>query len=287
MQHVGEVSLWRGSFVGALQLLGQATSRLPFGVADPVLCDASAVELYTGGLWPAGDLQVLASETQPLVAQLFAVGFRWTQRPRHLGRGLWHPELRIGADLIEGRTPLGLAERSNLLTVAVDLGLTGPADKEMVWLKAVGIEELIADEAADWLADRAVTGEAATRIRVLAELAQRGVGGRLRAVYLQRRLAWKTNGEVALEALRPEGDIENAPAPRMMTLTAMQTVIGAWHVWRGFSIDQPGSRVARGSGKNRTQAIGYRNDGAGPAGEASFASTNVVPFDVASLVPPG
>ena len=115
MQQVGEGSLWRRSFVCALQLLGQAASRLPFGVADPVLCGASAVELYTGDLWPAGDLQVLASETRPLVAQLFAVGFRWTERARHLRRGLWHPELQIGADLIEGKTPLGLAERSNIL----------------------------------------------------------------------------------------------------------------------------------------------------------------------------
>src|SRR5205085_2624212 len=142
----------------------------------------------------------------------------------------------------------------------VDLGLTGPADKEMVWLKVVGIEDLIADHAAGWLADRALTGEAATRIRVLTELARGGVGGRLRAGYLQRRLAWKTNGEVALEALPPPGDVENVTAPRMMTLTEMQAVIGAWRIRCGFSIDQPSSRIARGSGANRTQAIAYRND---------------------------
>src|SRR5579859_4872771 len=92
MQQVGNCSFWRGSFVGALQLLGQATSRLPFGVAEPVLCGASAVELYTGGLWPAGDVEVLTTETRPLVAELFAAGFRWTQRPRDVGRGLWHPQ---------------------------------------------------------------------------------------------------------------------------------------------------------------------------------------------------
>ena len=179
-----------------------------------------------------------------------------------------------------------MAERSNILAVAVDLGLTGPADKEMVWLKVVGIEDLIADHAAGWLADRALTGEAATRIRLLAELARRGGGGQLRVGYLQRRLAWKTNGEVAVEALPPEGDVENAPAPRMMTLTEMRTVIGVWRIRCGFSIEEPSSRVVHGSGENRTRPIAYRDKAARRAGDLPFGSANVVPFDVA-LVPPG
>ena len=74
-------ALWRDSFVGALRLLGQAVTRLPFGVPDPILCGASAVALYTGDLWPVGELQVIAADTRPLIAELFAAGFRWTQRP--------------------------------------------------------------------------------------------------------------------------------------------------------------------------------------------------------------
>ena len=52
---------------------------------------AAAVALYTGDLWPVGELQVIAADTRPLTAELFAAGFRWTQRPLYLGRGLWHP----------------------------------------------------------------------------------------------------------------------------------------------------------------------------------------------------
>ena len=70
---------------------------------------ASAVALYTGDLWPVGELQVIAADARPLTAELFAVGFRWTRRPLHLGRGLWHPELQIGADVIEDRASLASA----------------------------------------------------------------------------------------------------------------------------------------------------------------------------------
>ncbi len=266
-----------------MQLLGQAAARLPFGVADPVLCGASAVELYTGGLWPAGDVEVLTTETRPLVAELFAAGFRWTQRPRDVGRGLWHPELRIGIDVLEAPESPGPAVLSNILSLAVDLEATGPADKNLVSLRVVGIEDLIVEQAACWLAHP--TREAATRIRILAELARGGVGGWLRTGYLRRRLAWETNGEVALEVMPPEGDAEDAATPRMMTLTQMRTLISAWRIRCGFSFDQPSSRVARGSRENRKQTIGYRNDGTRRAGESAFGPANVVPFDVASLVP--
>jgi hypothetical protein len=68
-------ALWRDNFVGALQLLGLAAARLPFGVPDPILCGASAVALYTGDLWPVDELQVIAADARLLTVELFAVGF--------------------------------------------------------------------------------------------------------------------------------------------------------------------------------------------------------------------
>src|ERR1700719_273267 len=94
-------ALWRDNLVDALQLLGQAAARLPFGVPDPILCGASAVALYTGDLWPVGELQVVAADTRPLTAELLAGRLRRAPRPSNLGRGLWHPQLQIGADVIE------------------------------------------------------------------------------------------------------------------------------------------------------------------------------------------
>jgi hypothetical protein len=273
-------ALWRDYFVGALQLLGQAAARLPFGVPDPILCGSSAVALYTGDLWPVGELQLIAADARPLTAELFAVGFRWTQRPLHLGRGLWHPELQIGADVIEDRASLASAELLNVLSVTVDWPLAERAGGELASIKVIGIEDLIVQQAAGGLARRVPTGEVATKSRALVTLAHSGVGGRFRGAYLQRRLAWQTNGEVAFDALPSRDDLADDNAPRMTTLTRMQTLINAWHLRHGIAFDAPSSALSRGSRGNRTLENRYQNDEARQAGTSSFVSANVVPFDV-------
>jgi hypothetical protein len=245
-------ALWRDNFVGALQLLGQAAARLPFGVPDPILCGTSAVALYTGDLWPVDELQVIAADTRPLTAELFAAGFHWTQRPLYRGKGLWHPQLQIGADVIEDHVSLASAEALNVLSVTVDWPLAARGGGELESIKVIGIENLIAEQAADWLARRMPTGEVATKSRVLMTLAQSGVGGRFRGAYLQRRLAWETNGEVTFDASPSSDDLADYTAPRLTTLTRMQTLINAWHLRHGFAFRASNSRLARGSRGDRS-----------------------------------
>ena len=129
-----------------LDLLGRAALRQPYGIRIP----SCAVAPQSSSI-PAVCALLIPSRCSPqtrgsLTAELFAAGFRWTQRTRHIGRGLWHPDLRIGMDIIEVAAPRGLAELSNELTVAIDLGPTGPANGEMVSLKVIGIEDLIIEE---------------------------------------------------------------------------------------------------------------------------------------------
>ena len=273
-------ALWRDNFVGALQLLALAAARLPFGIPDPILCGASAVTLYTGDLWPVDELRVIAADTRPLTAELFAVGFRWTQRPLYLGEGLWHPQLQIGADVIEDHVSLASAEFLNVLSVTGDWPLAARLGGELASIKVIGIEDLIVEQATEWLARRMPTSEVATKSGVLVNLAQSGVGGRFRGAYLQRRLAWETNGEVAFDASPFRDDLAEGSAPRMTTLTRMQTLINAWHLRHGFAFDAASSRTARGSRRNRTLENRYQNDEARRAGTSSFESANVVPFDV-------
>jgi hypothetical protein len=273
-------ALWRDSFVGALRLLGQAVTRLPFGVSDPILCGVSAVALYTGDLWPVGELQVIAADTRPLTAELFAAGFRWTQRPLYLGKGLWHPQLQIGADVIEDHALLASAEPLNVLSVTVDWPLAERAGGELASIKVIGIEDLIVQQAAAWLARRVPTGEVTTKSGALVTLAQSGVGGRFRREYLQRRLAWQTNGEVAFDAPRSRDDLADDKAPRMTTLTRMRTLINAWNLRHGIAFDAPSSALARGSREDRTLENRYQNDEARRPGTSSLVSANVVPFDV-------
>jgi len=167
MQYPIDSAPWQRNFVATLQLLARAATRQPFGRPDPVLCGAAAVRLYTGDLWSAGCIEVFATEPRTLITELFAASFRWTGRPKVADRGLWHRELQIGIDVIDP-VQRGLAQESNTLTVALDLGTTGPADQELVSLKVVGIEDLIVEEIAGMWRQRASLEEAAARTRVLA-----------------------------------------------------------------------------------------------------------------------
>ena len=249
---------------------------------DPILCGASAVALFTGDLWPVDELQVIAADTRPLTAELFAVGFRWTQRPLYHGKGFsWHPRhLQIGADVIEDHVSLASAEFLNVLPVTGDWPLAARVGGELASIKVIGIEDLIVEHASDWLACRMPTSEVATKSGVLLTLAQGGVGGRFRGAYLQRRLAWETNGEVAFDVSPSRYDLADDIAPRTTALTRMQTLINASYLRHGFAFDAPSSRPARGSRRNRTPESWHRNDEARRAGTSSFVSVNVVPFDV-------
>ena len=101
MQYPVDSAPWQRNFVATLQLLARAATRQPFGHPDPVLCGAAAVRLYTGDLWSAGCIEVFATEPRTLITELFAAGFRWTGRLKVADRGLWHPELQIGIDVID------------------------------------------------------------------------------------------------------------------------------------------------------------------------------------------
>ena len=123
--------------------LERPVARLPFGVPDPVICGVTAVELYTGGLWSSSNLEVLAVEARPLVAELFAVGFRWTERPLHPDTGLWHPSFAIGVDIIEGLEDLDWAARSNVLRMALDEFPANTTGVTREWLNVIGIVNLV------------------------------------------------------------------------------------------------------------------------------------------------
>jgi hypothetical protein len=165
------------SFLSALELLAQASARLPFGVADPMLCGGSAVELYTGSLWPAADLEMVGSDARLLTSELFAVGFRRCDRPRHAERGLWHPDLEIGIDIIEPPATPKVAEQANTLVVVLDLDPSASMDTAS--LKVIGIEDLIAQQVGCWLRDGVPLGALAAQVQALVGLARTVSAGRL------------------------------------------------------------------------------------------------------------
>ena len=276
MRHVIRRALWRENFIDALRLVGQASARLPFGVPDPVLHGSSAIELYTGGLWSAADLDLYTLEPRPLIAELFGMGFRWAERPRSGGRGLWHPEVHIGINIFSGGASSDLAKLSNVLTVINDLDLEQHAQAS---LKVIGIEDLIVAQVAGCSMFRTPFSEAASLTRVLVALAREGVGGRFRAGYLQRRLTWDTDGAVVLEGELRGQAVGCDPVPRFTGLTHMQALIDAWHVRCGFSFDR--SRLAAEClpHEKTSQTDRYQNQEREGQGGTGALAQNIIPFD--------
>lgn len=169
------------------------------------------------------------------------------------------------------------------MTVTLDMYWQDSLAGMPISVKVVGIEDLIAEQIALSMAHRVPAHEISILVQVLHALGREGVGGRLRAPYLQRRLAWETNGEVVLEPFSVEEAMIADLAPRSTTLARMWELISAWRAQCGLSFRPP--CVSRLSG-DRTQAIRHRDDGAGRAGRSCATRAQLVPFDVALSAPP-
>ena len=287
MQIQNNRSSWRGNFIGGLQLLAQAAAHLPLGVQDPMLGGSSAVELYTGGLWSSSNLEVLTPHPQALTAELFAVGFRWCERPRQRSAGLWHPGLEIGLEIIDHCSVLEAAGQANRLAISIDLRPLRSADTEATSLTVIGIEDLIAQQVGHWLVDGARPGECAVRLQTLVGLGREGVGGPLREGYLERRVAWQSGGQVVLELSSSDDGMAPAHTARAMNLTRMRVLVSTWCSRNGLiSADVRPSRRQDDNGAQPDQFNRPRNRVPRRGGGSNKASARIVPFDVASSLPP-
>jgi hypothetical protein len=249
MERAVDFTHWRLNFLSALELFAQASAQLPFGVSDPVLCGGSAVELYTGSLWTSADLEVVTSDARLLTAELFAVGFRWSERPRGFRRGLWHPELQVGVEINEVNESTSVAEQSNQLIVFLDLAPTPQMGAAS--LKVTGVEDLIVRQAGCWHMGASASGELATRLQALMGLARQGVGGPLDENYLQRQLGQETQGGVVVEMRRSAAGSAQTKGPRATSLTLMHHRISAWR-------DQCGLTSKQSSRGHRSKLVGSR-----------------------------
>jgi hypothetical protein len=283
MQMVLTRTHWPRPFLVALELAGTASVRLPFGMPDPVLCGASAVALYTGGLWPVTALELTVADPKKLVAELFAIGCRPSRDAR--SGGLWHPGCEIEFDIRPEAEPATPAELANQLWLALDLELSGRSG--VAALKVVGIEDLIVEQIRCWLLDGGPSGEQVNVLQALVASARAGVGGPLRTNYLQRRLALDTQGEVFIDDLPLEAGRGRVGTPRSIGLTEMQARIHTWWALQGLELDTARPIGPAISDKIPVGAIGRRRDGLDQVGRSEFASATILPFGTAPVTPPG
>jgi hypothetical protein len=265
---------WSRHFLTALELAALASARLPFGVPDPVMRGTAAVALYTGGLWPVTALEMTTVDERTLAAELFAVGFRWSRDTRD--PDLWHPDCEVGIDIVSMTAPETPAEQANQLTVALDLEWQGRSDATT--LQVVGIEQLIVEQVRGWLLDGAPRGEPVMQVQALVALARAGVGGPLRAGYLQRRLARETQGEVSIDDLSCGSEGPWAGTPRRMGLSAMRSRIQAWHALAGLASGSAGTIGTDRSAIAPVAGIGGRDDDCARGGRFGLASATILPF---------
>ena len=280
MQMLDTRTPWSRHFLAAMELAALASARLPFGVPDPVMGGAAAVALYTGGLWPVTALEMATVDERKLIAELFAVGFRWSRGTQTVD--LWHPDCEIGIDVVPTTAPGTAAEPANQLTVTSNLERHGRSG--VTTLQVVGIEDLIIDQARSWLLDGAPRGEPVAQLQALVALARAGVGGPLRAGYLQRRLARATQGEVSIDDLACGAEGPWAAAPRCMGLTDMQARIQAWRARAGLPTD-PSDAISADS-PDSVASIGGRDDELPRGWRPGLASATILPFQIPHAMPP-
>src|SRR5882724_9171336 len=94
---------FRKEFVDALTLLAAAFDRVvEQGYERPVLVGGGAVEFYTGGAVVSGDFDVVTDAQTVFEAALVELGFKREDRRGRLLRGLYHPMLDIGIEVVSG-----------------------------------------------------------------------------------------------------------------------------------------------------------------------------------------
>jgi hypothetical protein len=132
-------------FVAALRLLGAAMEAVARqGHPVPVLVGGAAVELWTIGRYVSGDFDLVVADPAPIEAALIARGFRREDRDGHLLRGLYHPELGIGIEVVSGVLFDGLADRARIRLVETAGGN----------IRVIPPEDVIADRLGQYAADR-------------------------------------------------------------------------------------------------------------------------------------
>ena len=180
-------SLYRPEFEAALRLFARASEAMHArGFERPVLVGGAAVELYSGSAITTGDFDLATGRQEAFEEELLRVGFI---RPVGLGsfsRGLVHPDLKLGFEVVASAPFSGAFDRTTLALVE-DFGDAAP-------FVVLSIEDLIADRMGQY-----ASGTARDRLdqaRVLFALHPD-----LDRAYLNRRIREETCGDHGIEDL--------------------------------------------------------------------------------------
>jgi hypothetical protein len=277
MGHVNDLSSGRADLLDALQAVGAVVARLPYSVAEPVLCGTAATSLYTAGLWRCAEMALWVADPLALTAALSAEGFRPDDSGGPGEGGFRRSDLRCTLRVAGGGSGVGPAIATNTVRVGLDLDATAIFKRGLFSIRVIGVEDLIADQIVGWLGKGGRQGEAAILSQVLVELGRMGVGGPFRPAYLQRRLDRETNGEAMFELPHTASPLDDL-SPRHTSLNAIANMVNRWRSRRGLFNDVHENGFADALATAPSGADRCRNDQEEREGQVPAPGARIIPF---------
>ncbi|HLI12861.1 MAG TPA: hypothetical protein VKY65_14810 [Alphaproteobacteria bacterium] len=187
------MSIYRAQFEAALRLLASAFAEVAAaGYGRPVLVGGGAVEYYTGGEITSGDFDVITPAQKELERALLKRGFIRPSGPGTPARGVYHPELDMGVEVVSGILFDGAADRERVRLVDVGAG-------EPIPIPAV--EDMIADRMGQFNTRPGGDPAMLRQAIVLYLIACQDMEYRIDSAYLEKRIRQETNGDYGLAYL--------------------------------------------------------------------------------------
>lgn len=189
MVNAGGNPVFRPEFIEALTLLARVCDDMAArGYRRPVLVGGAAVEFHTGSALVSGDFDFVADDQRVFEEALVARGFRREDRAGRLLRGLYHPELLLGVEVVSGLLFDGHSDPARIELVEI---LDGKA------VAIAPVEDLIADRMGQYISTQVRVPEMLDQAIKMFQLADR-----LDEDYLDKRIRDETSGELGLEYLK-------------------------------------------------------------------------------------
>lgn len=181
------LSVFRPAFIQALVLLAKACDEVASkGYERPILVGGGAVEFHTGSAVVSGDFDFVTAEMRAFGEALIALGFKREDRPGHLLKGWYHPELTMGVEVVSGSLFDGQSDVRRVQLVDI---IEGKA------VAVAPVEDLIADRMGQH-----ASGTAPGMLDQAIKLFQ--LADRLDEAYLNKRIREETGGDFDLAYLK-------------------------------------------------------------------------------------
>jgi hypothetical protein len=191
IRYGANVSVFRPEFVEALTLLARACDEVVArGYERPVLVGGGAVEFHTGGALMSGDFDFVTVEQRAFEEALISYGFRREDRAKRLLRGLYHPELSLGVEVVSGTLFDGRSDVGRVQLIEI-------VDEKAVAIAPV--EDMIADRMGQYVSTESRVPAMLDQAIKLFQLADRLDEG-----YLNDRIRDETAGELDLTYLKEQ-----------------------------------------------------------------------------------